>query len=530
MIFFVKALVSALALTSLAACRPAAPEHSIIPIPSTVEIVGADSFRVTSSTPILFDMGDAEGERIARFLAGLIGNSHETTPPVSAASDPIPAGSIYLTSRGADTSLGPEGYTLSIRPTGVRLWAAESAGLFYGVQTIRQLLPELVEYTAAYVNPLVLPAVDITDAPRFRWRGAMLDVARHFFEPRDVRRYIDLMALYKLNRLHLHLSDDQGWRIEVESWPNLTAVGGSTEVGGGEGGYYSKVEFADLVRYAGDRFITIVPEIDMPGHTNAALASYPELNCNGVARELYTGTDVGFSSLCVDKEVTYTFIDDVVRDISALTPGAYFHIGGDEVHTVDEARYVAFIDRVQQIVASHGKRLVGWDEVASATLEAGSVIQLWRPLWSSSDAAEPDSARDASAAALRAGVEAAVSSGSTVILSPADRLYLDMKYDPETILGLTWAGYADPQRSYDWDIADIFSGIPEEAIEGVEAPIWTETLGTIADIEYMAFPRLAGVAELGWSRGENRNWRDYRARIAAHERRWVILGVNYRRE
>jgi hexosaminidase len=487
----------------------------------------ADSFRVTPETPILFDTGDEEGERIAHFLAGLIGNSRETTPIVSAASDPIPDGSIYLTSRGADASLGPEGYTLSIRPNGVRLWAAESAGIFYGVQTIRQLLPELVEYTAAYPNPLVLPAVEISDSPRFAWRGAMLDVARHFFEPRDVRRYIDLMALYKLNRLHLHLSDDQGWRIEIASWPNLTALGGSTEVGGGEGGFYTADEYAGLVRYAADRFITIVPEIDMPGHTNAALASYSELNCDGVAPALYTGTEVGFSSLCTDKEVVFTFVDDMVREISALTPGPYFHVGGDEVQTLAEEQYVEFIARVQQIVASHGKRMVGWDEVASAALPAGSIVQLWRPLWSAGATSEPDSARDASAAALRAGVDRAVASGSTVILSPADRFYLDMKYEPSTILGLSWAGYADTRRSYDWRITDTFAGIPERAIEGVEAPIWTETLGTMADVEYMAFPRLVGVAELGWSQGVNRNWRDYQARITAHERRWMILGVNY---
>jgi len=208
--------------------------------------------------------------------------------------------------------------------------ARTPAGLFYGVQTLRQLLPAAVEYSAAFPRPMRLPAARVVDAPRFAWRGAMLDVARHFIEAAEVKRFVDLMALYKLNRLHLHLSDDQGWRLEIRSRPNLTRHGGSTEVGGGPGGFYTQEQYADLVRYAQERFVTIVPEIDMPGHTNAALASYPELNCNGVAPALYTGTEVGFSALCVESEATYRWIDDVVREIAALTPGAYFHIGGEE--------------------------------------------------------------------------------------------------------------------------------------------------------------------------------------------------------
>ena len=194
----------------------------------------------------------------------------------------------------------------------------------------------------------------------------MLDVARHFLSVDEVKRYVDLMAIHKLNRLHLHLADDQGWRIEIGSWPNLAAHGGSTEVGGGAGGFYTHAQYSELVRYAAERFITIVPEIDMPGHTNAALASYAELNCDGVAPPLYTGIEVGFSALCVDKEITYTFIDDVVREIAAITPGPWFHIGGDEVKTLAPERYARFIERVQTIVQSHGKQMIGWDEIAAA--------------------------------------------------------------------------------------------------------------------------------------------------------------------
>src|SRR5258706_9776563 len=177
----------------------------------------------------------------------------------------------------------------------------------------------------------------------------MLDVARLFFSVDDVKRYVDLMAMYRLNRLHLHLADDQGWRLEINSWPNLARHGGSTQVGGGRGGYYTQAQYSEIVAYAASRFITIVPEIDMPGHTNAALASYPELNCDDKAPPLYTDTKVGFSALCLDRDVTYRFIDDVVREIAAITPTPYFHVGGDEVKTLAADAYNTFIERVQSI-------------------------------------------------------------------------------------------------------------------------------------------------------------------------------------
>tara|TARA_Y100000588_G_scaffold247928_1_gene262395 strand:+ start:449 stop:1708 length:1260 start_codon:yes stop_codon:yes gene_type:complete len=404
-----------------------------------------------------------------------------------------------------------------------------SAGLFYGVQTIRHLLPPVVEYTAAYPQPLSLPGVHITDQPRFGWRGMMLDVARHFLPLHDVKRFIDLAALYKLNRLHLHLSDDQGWRVEVPGWPNLTEYGGSTEVGGGVGGYYSTDEYTELVEYAQDRFITVVPEIDIPGHTNAALASYADLNCDGIARDLYIGTNVGFSALCVDKDITYEFLDDVIREISSRTPGPYFHVGGDEVEELSEEEYITFIERMQSMVGSQGKRMIGWDEIALANLDPGSVVQLWRPYWPTDQTENMDSAQVALRAEFEAGILGAVDAGATVVLSPADRLYLDMKYDTSTVLGLTWAGVPDERMSYDWSISDKFSSLPEDAIAGVEAPLWSETLGTLEDFEYMAFPRLAGVAELGWTSASLRDWAEYRMRLGAQSARWMVLGINFRR-
>lgn len=489
--------------------------HHVLPLPASIEVMRADSFTVAGGMPIIVAPGDAEATRIGRYLAALIGTSADTIAPrvveasalASVSSGPAPAGSISLVIDATRAALGPEGYELIVTPERVTITAPRPAGLFYGTQTLRQLLPAAIEHEAARPRPVKVPAVRVVDQPRFAWRGAMLDVSRHFLDVGSVKRYIDLIALHKLNRLHLHLSDDQGWRIEIRSWPKLTERGGSTQVGGGAGGFYTQEEYADLVRYAEERYVTVVPEIDMPGHTNAALASYPELNCDGVARPLYTGIRVGFSALCAGKELTYTFIDDVVREIAALTPGEYFHMGGDEVEKLTGEEYRRFIQRAEGIVRSHGKRVIGWGEIAQAELDPSTIVQHWR--------------RDSSHVAARRG--------SKVILSPASRVYLDMQYDSTTVPGLRWAGYSDVRKAYDWEPATLLAGVPESAILGVEAPLWSETLVTIRDFEFMAFPRLAGVAEMGWSPAAARNWEEYRRRLGAQAPRWAALGLNFHR-
>ncbi len=509
------------------ACGEPAPEHSVIPLPASVQVTAADTFHVREYTRITYDAPEAQP--IARFLSELIGNTVETRPPILAGTEAGVPSAIHLSLGGSVDELGAEGYVLEIDTALVEVTAAAPAGLFYGAQTIRQLLPALVEYTAAYPRPLFLPVGRIVDRPRFEWRGAMLDVSRHFRPVEDVKRFIERMALYKLNRLHIHLSDDQGWRIEIPGWPLLTEIGGSTQVGGDPGGFYTAADYTEIVAHAAAHFITVVPEIDVPGHTNAALASYPELNCDGVAPELYTGTDVGFSSLCIDAEITYRFLDDVVREISALTPGPYFHVGGDEARQTSEEDFVRFIERAQEIVESHGKRMIGWDEVVTARLSGASLAQLWRPLWPDPGAPPPDSATAAAAAVVQEGATRAVEVGARFILSPSDRIYLDMKYDRSTVLGLAWAGLVDLRRAYDWEPTEVFAEIPEASMAGVEAPLWSETMGSLADIEYLAFPRLAAVAELGWSPADARSWEDFRHRVASHGARWTAMGVNFRR-
>jgi hexosaminidase len=323
----------------------------------------------------------------------------------------------------------------------------------------------------------------------------------------DVKRFIDYLAFYKLNRLHLHLSDDQGWRIEIKSWPNLTRHGGSTEVGGGEGGFYTQEQFADLVAYATAHHVTIVPEIDMPGHTNAALASYAELNCDDKAPSLYTGTRVGFSTFCVERDTVYAFIDDVVREIGELVPTPYFHVGGDEVEKLTDEQYRRFIERVEGIVQRNGKRMIGWGEIAPAALTPTTILHHWKK-----DESQLHTAR-----------------GGKVILSPSSRVYLDMKYDSTTVLGLTWAALISVRHAYDWEPSTFSQGIPEDAILGVEGPLWSETVERREDYEYLAFPRLLAVAELGWSPREARGWNGFRQRLGVHGARLAALGVNFYR-
>ena len=498
-------LVRCLALLALACAATAQP--ALIPAPAEMT-VGRGGFEIGGETQIVVAPGDRQARRVADVLAALVGTTVDSTPQVTTAR-PLGDAVRFVTDSTRD-DLGAEGYQLSVTRSGVVLTAAAPAGLFYGVQTLRQLLPPRVEYTATLPRSLTIPAVEITDRPRYPWRGMMLDVARHFFEVDDVERVIDLMALYKLNRLHLHLSDDQGWRIEIPGYPDLTRVGGRTEVGGGPGGFYTTADYDRIVAYAAERFVTIVPEIDLPGHTNAALASVPELNCDGVARPPYTGTRVGFSSVCVDREETYAFVDEVVRQLAAQSPGDVIHLGGDEVKELSAAEYARFVRRAQAIVERHGKRFMGWDEVAGVDLAPGAVIQVWRP----------------QARGTARSVARAVAGGAQVVLSPADRIYIDMKYDESTILGLTWAGTNGVRDAYDWEPADLVDGVPESAVLGVEAPLWSETIGTISDIEFLAFPRLAGVAEIGWS-PRGRSWREYRRRLAQHGPRWEALGVTF---
>jgi len=483
-----------------------APLINLIPLPDSI-LPGKGVFTITPSTIIIIDSGINAELESGQFLASKLQDA--TGYPVrirTALDEQSMQGNIVLTTRDADHVLGEEGYELTAEESFVQVKAYRPAGLFWGIQTLRQLLPPAVENQIVHRARVEIPAVVIMDYPRFAWRGALLDVARHFFSVQEVKRFIDWMALYKMNRFHIHLTDDQGWRIMIHSWPNLALHGGRTQTGGGQGGYYTQAEYSEIVMYAQKRHIIVIPEIDMPGHTNAALASYAELNCSGKATELYTGIEVGFSSLCTNIDITYKFIDDVVRELSALTPGPYFHIGGDESHSTKREDYIPFINKVQDIVMAHGKKVLGWDDIAISSLKPGVVAQHWSNVKNAS---------------------MAVGQGAKILMSPAKKAYLDMQYDKSTKLGLHWAGYIEVDSAYIWDPANYIPGIGKENVLGIEAALWTETITNMKEMEYMIFPRLPGYAEIGWTPSSGRNWSEYKVRLGKQAERFKAMGINY---
>jgi hexosaminidase len=497
-------------------------KENLIPKPVSVTAT-TEVFELTDKSGIYFEGESAELKFIGDYLAEKLRPSTGYDLPVASTTGAPKSGNIYFAVSG-DSELGDEGYEMEITEDLIKVTANKPAGIFWAVQTLRQLLPAKAELSSLQEGPWEFSTGTIRDYPTYPFRGSMLDVARHFFSVEDVKRYIDLLNLYKMNVLHLSLSNDQGWRIEIKSWPNLTTHGGSTEVGGGKGGFYTQEQYKDIVKYAQERYVTIVPEIDMPGHTNAALASYPELNCNGKAPALYTGVEVGFSSLCTTSEVTYKFIDDVVRELSAITPGPYFHIGGDESHATKREHYIPFVARVRDIVKSHGKQVIGWEETAQINMNEK------RP----EDVVGVDANAKASAASAIAQYWSnanhaleAVANGSKLVMSPATKMYLDMQYDSTTKLGLHWAAYIEVDSSYMWDPATRVKGITRENILGIEAPLWTETISNMDEIEYMVFPRIIGLAEIGWSPSTGRGWDEYKIRLANHGPRMKALGIDY---
>jgi hexosaminidase len=465
---------------------------TLLPLPASVERRDGAPLRLR---PGLTIAAPPEATPVAVQLAQLLSEAHGLAAVVG---DPDPAAPIALR-LDPTSALGDEGYRLDVTAEAARATAGTPAGLFRAAHTLAQL-----------VAGGELPALAVEDRPRFGWRGLMLDVARHFLAPDDVKHVLDLMAPLKLNVLHLHLSDDQGWRIAIDAWPRLAEHGGRTAVGGDPGGAYSKADYQAIVAHAAERFITVVPEIDTPGHTNAALAAHPELD-PGAEHPPYTGTDVGFSSLRADLDITYRFVDEVFGELAALTPGPWLHLGGDEARSTSRADFIAFLERAQPLLTAHGKRVVGWEEMAVATLAPGSVIQYWNTL----ETDGPELAR------------AAVAQGAQVIMSPARHVYLDLKYDETTALGLEWAGHVEVADAYRWDPATIVEGVAEQDVIGVEAALWTETIRSRADIEAMLLPRLAAVAEVGWTPAGARGWDAFRTRLAAQAPRWRARGIRF---
>ena len=394
--------------------------------------------------------------------------------------------------------LGNEGYSLIIAED-IRINAQTDAGLFYGVQTLKQLLP--VNSQSDYE----LPQIEIQDVPKYAWRGSMIDVARHFFSVDYLKKHIERMAAFKLNKLHLHLSDDQGWRMEIKRYPKLTSIGASTAAGGGPGGFYTQDELKELVSFAAQHQIEIIPELDMPGHVQAAIASYNELACDDVSNlGLYTGLNVGFSALCLTKpDVIYPFVENVLTEVADVFPSQYIHIGGDEIkHNL----YPEFINRANQIIKALNRSMIGWEEAsAAANLESDTLLQLWNDNYN---------------------IQSALDRNIHLILSPCSYMYLDHgNYlgQPETY---TWC------RAAGVPLERVYSFNPERysLVTGVEAPVWSELVETEAAMDNRIWPRLAAIAEIGWSQPADREYADFIQRLSNLKDQFDYWGVSYYQE
>jgi N-acetyl-beta-hexosaminidase len=510
----------------LAGCTPApqngatvsATTPGVVPAPSSIEAdAGAAPFRLDDAVRIT---GDAAA---AADLGAILTARTGITPAADDGSGEGQAIDLRIKAGGS-----AESYTITADDASVVVTGADAAGLFYGVQTVGQLI-------ARDGDRFVIPAVQIADAPRFAYRGVMLDVARHFHPVETVKAYIDRVAGLKINALHLHLTDDQGWRIHLDSRPQLTELASATAVGGDAGGFYSKADYREIVQHAASRHMIVVPEVDLPGHTHAVGLAYPEIAEEPVLSQHildimsdhggeapaagvpYTGMAVGFSSLKIHDEATYDFVADVMGELAAMTPGPYLHIGGDEALGTDPADFSVFMERATAIVADLGKTPVTWHEAGAAPgIDPSTIGQYW-------GFTTPTDGMDEKARAF-------ARNDSGLILSPADAVYLDMKYDADAPLGLTWAnGPTSVERAYSWEPGSIIEGIGDEDILGVEAPMWTETIRTLDDIDEMAFPRLAAAAEAAWSSadGDLRTWDSFRARVGALGPLWSSLGIRF---
>ncbi|HET9665750.1 MAG TPA: beta-N-acetylhexosaminidase [Desertimonas sp.] len=482
--------------------------HGIIPAPVAYTALPGETFELKAGSRIVVEAGDPALIAVAERFGEWLRRSTGFELPVGNQSGGS-SSDIVVTVAPSDAP-SAESYTLRADSAGVRIAAAAPVGLYRALTTLRQMLPVAAEAGTVSPGPWTVTGAEIDDRPRFEYRGTMLDVARHFFGVDDVLRHIDLISLYKVNVLHLHLTDDQGWRLTVSDWPRLTEVGGESDIEGRDGGYYTAADYARIVDYAAEHFIEVVPEIDGPGHASAALIAYPQLSCDGVAPPPYHHGGISEVSLCAGSDSTYGFLGDVF-DALAVEPGRYLHIGGDEAAGTPHDDYLQFVPRAAALVVERGRKPVMWHEAAQAALPPGSVVQYW--------GVGQDEATELA--------RQAVAQGAKLILSPGNHAYLDMKYAEDSPFGLEWAGHVSVSASYAWEPATLVDGVGEASILGVESALWSETTADRAAVEYMVVPRLAGIAEISWSPPVALDWEGYRQRLAAHGPRWDVLGINY---
>ncbi|HCL91757.1 MAG TPA: beta-N-acetylhexosaminidase [Candidatus Paceibacterota bacterium] len=532
----------ALMLLSLTAGHALAAGDSpaLIPAPRKLEC-REGTFNLHPKTHILADRASQD---TARYLAERLRQATGYKLKTTLGTEPRKAkGAIILTTQEAKAALGPEGYELIVAPDEVALRASGQAGMFYGVQSLLQLLPPQI--FAAKPEPgqaWQAPCVWIEDQPRFKWRGVLFDTARHFFPKAEVKQLLDVLALHKVNMLQLHLTDDQGWRVEIGRYPRLTQVGAwrdeagfgldpklSTTYGpdGRYGGYYTKADIWDIVAYAAARHITVVPEIEMPGHASAALAAHPELSCSGGPYTPNAKGGVFAGVYCAGREETFEFLQNVLAEVCELFPGKYIHIGGDEVpkdnwkqcprcqarirqEGLEDERELQsyFIRRIEKFINAQGRTLIGWSEIREGGLAQNAVVMDWI-----------------------GGAAEAASTGHDVIMSPTSHCYLDYYQstnhatEPKAI-----GGYVPLSKVYAFEpIPPNLAPAHQSRLLGAQGNLWTEYIPNFKHAQYMLFPRLCALAEVVWSPPGARNWEDFLRRLPVQFQRFDQLGVNYRK-
>jgi hexosaminidase len=530
-----KLLYVALAWLLLAACarekKPVDPaDFHIIPKPASLtpgtEVLDWDNKKIAIIAK------SADEKNVGNLLAEFLKTKH-LNATVAEFSDDADKIALYT---AEDPALGNEGYKLVVDEKGVSLTAATGAGLFYGMQTLLQLIPE---------NGKTVPYVTITDQPRFAYRGLHLDVSRHMFPPEFIKKYIDLLAHHKFNRFHWHLTEDQGWRIEIKKYPKLqeiaayrkeTVIGHARDAdpknpkdfdGKRYGGYYTQEEVKDIIKYAADRYVTIIPEIEMPGHALAALSAYPELGCTGGPYQAATTFGVFDDVFCAGKEETFTFLEGVLDEVITLFPSKYIHIGGDECpkdkwetcphckkrmaaekrkNTHELQSY--FIQRIEKYINSKDRQIIGWDEILEGGLAPNATVMSWRG---------------------EEGGIAAAKQGHDVIMTPTGWCYFDYYQDTTSENEpLAIGGYLPVSKVYSYEpIPAVLTADEAKHILGVQANLWTEYIPTPEHVEYMMYPRACAIAEVAWTAKENRNYEDFLTRLDTHFKHLDAWDVHY---
>ncbi|MDR1370115.1 MAG: family 20 glycosylhydrolase [Dysgonamonadaceae bacterium] len=509
-------------------------DYQVVPLPQEIIDVMGNSFVLDDGVKILYPQGNEEMKRNAEFLAEYVNQMTGKALKVEAGTE---GSKVILLNLGLDSE-NKEAYQVKVDKSFVSITGASEAGVFYGIQTLRKSLPIVKNENVA------LPAVEINDYPRFSYRGAHLDVARHFFPLDSVKKFVDMLALHNINRLHWHISDDQGWRIEIKKYPGLTEIGSKraeTVIGHNSGqydgkpygGYYTQDEAKELVDYAGKRHIIVIPEIDMPGHMQAALTAYPELGCTGGPYDVWTMWGVSEDVLCAGNDKTLEFIKDVLAEIIEIFPSEYIHVGGDECpkvrwekcpkcqarirelglksdkeHTAEERLQSYIISYAEKFLNERGHRIIGWDEILEGGLAPDATVMSWR--------------------GIEGGI-AAAKQKHDAIMTPTSFLYFD--YYQTTDIDdepMAIGGYVPVEKVYGFEpVSSSLTAEESKYIIGVQANLWTEYIPEYSRVEYMELPRMAALSEVQWMQPERKNYQDFLFRITRLIAVYDLVGYNH---